>query len=308
MPDRSSERVNANRRPSTAKRRPYAFSPTTSAVWRPVPATTHDPENSVSPGSFATGSASPVRSDSSTSKPSDCSTGPSTTIWSPRRTSTRSPSTTSRDGTARVVPERITVAVVPPTTTRRSSVRFARSSCTTPTAALLTNTMPNNASCGGPTMRMTTSSEPNSALNLVTMFARRIADTRPARRILDDVGPSGGRSRPARLLLLETDHLGDRGRRHRRQCTRRPPGHAPLTSAARGNEHHRAVGVVQAVQARRSDEQRLEPTRPREPTTRRSASSDASTSAGPDASLIGCSVNDEGRTLRRPRPGRPCRT
>jgi len=60
-------------------------------------------------------------------------------------------------------------------TASRSSVRFARSSCTMPTSVLDTMTKPNSASCAGPTTRITASNVPSRALNGVSVFARTIS-------------------------------------------------------------------------------------------------------------------------------------
>jgi hypothetical protein len=60
-------------------------------------------------------------------------------------------------------------------TASRSSVRFARYSCTMPMSAFATNTMPNSASWIGPTIRITTSSDPRIALKRVKMLARAIS-------------------------------------------------------------------------------------------------------------------------------------
>jgi hypothetical protein len=73
----SSERTSVKRRASCAIRRAYASAPIRVACIRPAPATTKLPDRDSSPRRFATGSDSPVNSDSSSSKPSDVRTTPS---------------------------------------------------------------------------------------------------------------------------------------------------------------------------------------------------------------------------------------
>ncbi len=68
-------------------------------------------ENTLSPGSLATGMLSPVRADSSTAElPS--TTTPSTGMLWPGRITIRSPTTTSATGISTSCPARITVAVL----------------------------------------------------------------------------------------------------------------------------------------------------------------------------------------------------
>ena len=77
VPATSSERVTVKRRASAASLVAYASAPTAVAWNRPWPATTIDPDRTWSSGAFATGSASPVSSDSSISRPADSRTTPS---------------------------------------------------------------------------------------------------------------------------------------------------------------------------------------------------------------------------------------
>ena len=72
-------------------------------------------------------------------------------------------------------PSRTTRALGALSTASRSSVRFARYSCTMPMSAFATSTMPNSASWIGPTIRITTSIVPRIALNRVKMLARTIS-------------------------------------------------------------------------------------------------------------------------------------
>lgn len=83
MPLRSSELTRLKRRASSASCEAYASLPTRVAVNVPEPATTKLPDITGSPGCLTTGSASPVSSDSSTSRLSPEVTVPSTTILSP---------------------------------------------------------------------------------------------------------------------------------------------------------------------------------------------------------------------------------
>ena len=95
MPLRSSEFTNVNLLASSASLAAYASRPTLVARYAPPPATTKLPDITASPTSFAMGSASPVSSDSSTSRWASSTTTPSTTIWSPGPSSMMSSSTTS---------------------------------------------------------------------------------------------------------------------------------------------------------------------------------------------------------------------
>ena len=65
---------------SAVRRAAYESSPTAVARATPPPAVTKLPDITSSPAALSTGSDSPVSSDSSTDRPSDCSTSASTTI------------------------------------------------------------------------------------------------------------------------------------------------------------------------------------------------------------------------------------
>ncbi len=172
MPLRNSERARLKRRASSASWAAYASAPTFSARHQPCPAATKLPESTGSPSALSTGSDSPERSDSSSSSPVPSRTTPSTTSWSPGRSSSTSSSTTSSTLSSTLVPLRRACTFGAASTARRSSVRRARSSWTTPTSTLLTSTMPKSESWKGPTTMMTTSSPPRSALKRVTTLAR----------------------------------------------------------------------------------------------------------------------------------------
>jgi len=129
-----------------------------------LPAATKLPDMIGSPGSLSTGSDSPVRRLSSISTELLVSTSPSTTTWSPGSSSSTSSSTTSFTATSSEVPLRRTRALGLLSTARRSRVRFARTSCTTPTTVLAMITPPKSASFDGPTTRMTTKRPPSSML------------------------------------------------------------------------------------------------------------------------------------------------
>ncbi len=148
--------------------------PTAVATMRPAPAATNDPDIAPSPGAFATGSASPVSSDSSNSSPSELNTSPSTTTCIPVESCNTSSKTTASTGTSASRPSRTTCAFGAVSTLNRSSVRLARSSWTMPTAAFTTSTNPNKASWSGPTTRMMASIAPSSALNRVKTLDRTI--------------------------------------------------------------------------------------------------------------------------------------
>jgi hypothetical protein len=92
----------------------------------PVPAVTNVPESTASSGRLATGSASPVSSDSSTSSPSVHRTVPSTTTRSPGATTSTSSTTTCLGSSSTVPPSRRTLAGESPSRLSASSVRLAR--------------------------------------------------------------------------------------------------------------------------------------------------------------------------------------
>ncbi len=128
MPVRSSEWTSVNRLASSASCTAYASRPTFVAVNAPPPATTKLPDMTWSPGCLTTGSASPVSSDSSISRPSASTHSPSTTILSPGPISMRSPSTISEVPTSAATPSLRTVGRASPITASESRVFFARSS------------------------------------------------------------------------------------------------------------------------------------------------------------------------------------
>jgi hypothetical protein len=77
---------------------------------RPDPVTTKLPEKSSEPGDFTSGSASPVRSDSSISSASDSITSASATTWPPGRSSMTSSSTMWSTLISTTLPSRTTCA------------------------------------------------------------------------------------------------------------------------------------------------------------------------------------------------------
>ena len=175
MPSINSERVRVKRRASSASLRAYASAPTRVTCTAPEPATTKLPERTSAPGVLSTGSDSPVRSDSSISRPEVACTTPSAGTWSPVRNSSRSSRTICSVGMSTRWLSRITCAVGATTTASSSSFRFARISWKMPIAAFATSTTPNVASWISPKMRMTASITPRMALKRVKMFARRIS-------------------------------------------------------------------------------------------------------------------------------------
>lgn len=136
MPERSSEWTRVKRLASSASWAAYASRPTFVAVNAPPPATTKLPDITWSPGCLTTGSASPVSSDSSISRPSVSTHSPSTTILSPGPISMTSPRTTSEVPTGAATPSRRTVGFASPMTARESRVFFARHSWMMPMPVL----------------------------------------------------------------------------------------------------------------------------------------------------------------------------
>ncbi|SKW60429.1 Uncharacterised protein [Mycobacteroides abscessus subsp. massiliense] len=80
MPLRNSECTRVNLDASSASLAAYASRPTLVARYAPLPATTKLPESTGEPTVLSMGSASPVSSDSSTSRAASSMTSPSTTI------------------------------------------------------------------------------------------------------------------------------------------------------------------------------------------------------------------------------------
>ncbi len=175
MPVRSSEWTSVKRDASSASCAAYASRPTLVAVNAPPPATTKEPDITLSPGFFSTGSASPVSSDSSISSPSASRISPSTTHLSPGPSSMVSPRTISPVGMATAVPSRRTVGLDSPMTARLSRVFLARSSWMMPIAVLATITNPKRPSWMGPTTRMIRKRTPMMALKRVKTLARTIS-------------------------------------------------------------------------------------------------------------------------------------
>ncbi len=175
VPATSSERVTVKRRASAASLVAYASAPTAVAWNRPCPATTIEPDRTSSPIDLATGSDSPVSSDSSISKPADSCTSPSAGTWSPARRSSRSSATTPATSISASTPSRTTRARGAFRMARRSRVRLARSSWTMPIAEFATITPPNRPFCHWPVARMMTSNDSNRPLNTVKTLARTIS-------------------------------------------------------------------------------------------------------------------------------------
>ncbi|CAM5717218.1 hypothetical protein SALBM135S_05868 [Streptomyces alboniger] len=175
MPERSSEWTRVKREASSASCAAYASRPTLVAVNAPPPATTNEPDIILSPGFLTTGSASPVRSDSSTSRLSASTVSPSTGILSPGPSSTRSPRTISEVETSVALPSRRTVGLASPMTARPSRVFLARHSWMMPMPVLATITKPKRLSWIGATKSMITQSTPMIALKRVKTLARTIS-------------------------------------------------------------------------------------------------------------------------------------
>ena len=142
---------------------------------RPTPATVKLPLSTVSPGCLKIGSASPVSSDSFTSRPRTAITRPSTTTWSPGRNSNTSSSTTSLTGISTTRPSRTTLALGAVSSVSRSRVFLARSSWMMPMAVLAIITRPNRASAGGATIRTITSITLRIQLKRVKTLLRMIS-------------------------------------------------------------------------------------------------------------------------------------
>lgn len=136
MPLRSSEWTSVKRDASSASCAAYASRPTRVAVNAPPPATTKLPDITGSPGFLCTGSASPVSSDSSISRPSASTVSPSTTTLSPGPSSMRSPRTSSEVETSPAFPSRRTVGLASPITASPSRVFLARCSWMMPMPVL----------------------------------------------------------------------------------------------------------------------------------------------------------------------------
>ncbi len=161
---RSSERVRLNLLASSAIFEAYESCPTRSARTTPDPATTNEPDSTSDSIGLSTGSASPVRSDSSSSRPLESRTIESTSIWSPVRMRMTSSTTISCGGISTSTPSRRTVACCCPTRDSFASVRAARYSCVMPMAVLMTITRPNRESMSGALTSMSTQSDPMSRL------------------------------------------------------------------------------------------------------------------------------------------------
>ena len=147
MPPRSSLRTSENCFASAVMRAAYESPPTRMTRASPLPATTVEPDMSSRPGPEATGSASPVSSDSSTSSPCASSTSASAVTWSPAASTRMSSSTTSAVGASTVVPSRSTRAFGALSTASLLRVILARNSCATPMTTLAMTKSPNRASC-----------------------------------------------------------------------------------------------------------------------------------------------------------------
>ena len=122
----------------------------------------------------ATGSDSPVSSDSSSASPSARTRSPSAAIWSPLAIRTRSPTTTSPTGTCRGAPSRTTVAFATTSAASLSSVRLARTSWKVPIATLATRMPRKSASFGLPKMIVAAPNPARIALKTVKVLATAI--------------------------------------------------------------------------------------------------------------------------------------
>ena len=121
-----------------------------------------------------TGRDSPVRIDSSISRPSLVRTSPSAgTCW-PAASRTTSSRTTWPTATSVSAPSLTTTARGVSSTDRRSRARLARISARVPVAVLSTRTKPNSASAQCPSARTRTSAAPRMPLKIVKTLARRI--------------------------------------------------------------------------------------------------------------------------------------
>ena len=171
---RSSEVVVWNFRACAVSRPAKESAPTRVTRYDAEPETTNDPDMRSSPADLSTGSASPVSRLSSTSNPSVDNTSPSTGIWSPVETSTRSSTTSSRSPTSVVRPLRTTVGRASLSSESFARVRALRYSWTVPISVLNTMTSPNRASCQGATRIMTIHRVPMRPLNHVRVLLRRM--------------------------------------------------------------------------------------------------------------------------------------
>ena len=149
--------------------------PTCRASYTALPLTQKLPDATRSPAHLRTRSDSPVSRDSSTSIHPLPTRRPSTTIWSPGRTTSKSPTTRALGSTGCSWPARSTVAVGRVSRAMRSRARLARISWTIPTTRLkeITDTVV-MASSGRPSRTRTPLSANRILLIRVRMFSRRI--------------------------------------------------------------------------------------------------------------------------------------
>ncbi len=170
----SGERGWRKARAVSVSRAAWLSAPTAVASKSPSPSTAKEPERTSSPTRRATGSDSPVSSDSSSASPSARTRSPSAAIWSPLAIRTRSPTTTSPTGTARGVPSRTTVAFATTSAASLSSVRLARTSWKVPIATLATRMPRKSASFGLPQMIVAAPKPARIALKTVKVLATAI--------------------------------------------------------------------------------------------------------------------------------------
>ena len=198
----SSERTSVNRRASVASRRGVRVGADPRRPGTcPTPATTMLPERTSSPAALATGSDSPVSSDSSTSSPSaiSCPTVGRDLVAGAQLEEVVDHDRFDRDlGRSGRRARRAPCGAL--RTASRSSVRFARYSCTMPMSAFATSTMPNSASWIGPTIEDQDEHRPEDRVE-------------PR----EDVGAGDLRQRAARALVghvdvATRDPFGDLGR------------------------------------------------------------------------------------------------
>ena len=146
--------------------------PTRSTTAVPAPPMTIDPDSTESPVALSTGSDSPVSIDSSSWRRSDASTRASAATWSPARSTSRSPSTTSPRAVSRSSPSRSTRACGACMRASRSRARFARNSCTEPMIVFAMALKPKSASCQRPMSSSTTKHAAMMPLKSVKTLAR----------------------------------------------------------------------------------------------------------------------------------------
>ena len=169
---RSSDWMRENCRASSEILLARDSEPTAESSTRPVPPSTLDAESTISPGRFGIGSFSPVSRDSSSSSESEVRTTASAGTWSPRLSTTTSPSTRDSIGTSIIAPSR--TAVIGDRSSReiRSSSSLALYSCTKPIITFATTANRKSKSAQRWYRITTRPHSPSTRLNTVNRCAR----------------------------------------------------------------------------------------------------------------------------------------